>query len=172
MSWHVARTDSNRERHCDALPTKYRVETFLPMVEQRVIITNKRTNRPARTQVRPVLAFPGYIFVNFTDMDAWHRAKKEWGGFAGLLRCNSDGVECLGDTIVEDIKTRLVNGCIPLTESASPFHVGQKVRVARGKYVDLLGSVESTADLRVGVLLSFFNQPVSVTLDASLVIAA
>lgn len=159
MTWHVACIEPNAERRAERTAPQFGIETFLPLILQRT---------QGRVTVRPVLMFPGYMFMNVVDLDAWYRAKRETFIFVRLLAAAAG----VAERIVAELKSRATDGVLPEPEYSSQFHVGQRVRVARGERADLYGLVQDTAPGRVGVLLTLFGRQMTLDLDESLVVAA
>lgn len=161
--WFVARAETNNERRAALVAEKfYRIEAFLPLIMQET----------RRGQERPVLMFPGYLFLRPASMGQISKMRHETFLISYLLTSGWDEVEPVGEFVVQEIKSRAVGGIVPLSAKVSAFHVGQQVRVARGRHADLFGQVWDIDDAlgRVGVLLTLFKRRVLVDLDESLVV--
>ncbi len=165
MNWNLAQVEPNCERRAVRHAPFYHVETFLPEVLQEVKVRRQRL-------MRKVLMFPGYVFVRFEELNNWHRAKRHGRVFTKLLLCDGKFGDPTGNEVVAGLQALMEDGVVPAPDYQPQFHSGQRVRVARGRYADLFGSVEGAAEARVTVLLSFFNRPLSVSLDEGLVVAA
>lgn len=165
MTWYVSQIETNCERKAEKLAPSFGITAFLPMIEQKFTAMG-------RSMSRPVLMFPGYLFLNFSNLDLWKRARRDGFVFLRLLGAGEDRIEAVKDRVVEELMARHVNGVVPLVEPKSQFHEGQRVRVARGKYADVMALVHSTAHQRVSLLMKMFNQEIRVELDESLVVAA
>lgn len=165
MTWYVAKVETNKEYRAEDAGKRFGVVVFVPMIAQKF-------TSGGRALVRPVLMFPGYAFVQFDSMGVWKRARRESFVFLGLLGSGDFKVEGLADIVVEELKERHVDGVVPLVEHRVKFEVDQKVRIARGKYADVSGLIQSTSVGRVAVLTRMFNQEMVVDLDESLVVAA
>lgn len=164
--WYVARTETNMERRAVTHAARFGIDTFLPEISQTAVIRGRDFERPA-------LMFPCYIFVRFAELSQWARAKRDGYVFSYLLGYRDDAVTPIGDAVVDEIRSRMTNGVVGVEPPRSSFREGQRVRVARGSYADLVGTItQQPTDNRVSVLLSLFNRPITVALDDGLVVAA
>lgn len=166
MAWYVSKIETNQERKAEKLAPSFKIEAFLPLIEQKFASMG-------RVMKRPVLMFPGYLFVNFVDLDLWKRARREGFVFQGLLGSSQDCVESIADAIVDELKARHVNGVVPMIEHVKPsFKVGQPVIIEMGVAAGLRGLIKKTSAERVEVLLSMFGRQMQVSLFNDAVRAA
>lgn len=166
MAWYVSKIETNCERKAEKLAPNFGIEAFLPFIEQKF-------SSGERVMTRPALMFPGYLFVNFASLDVWKRARREGFVFLGLLGSGETYVETVADAVVDELKSRHVNGVVPLREPPKQeFKPGQPIIVERGRYANIRGLIKGTSADRIEVLLSMFNRQFTVPLSANAVRAA
>lgn len=166
MVWYVSNIETNCERKAEKLAPTFGLQAFLPLIEQKFAASG-------RVMRRPVLMFPGYLFLNFTNLDAWKRARREGFVFLGLLGAGTERVQSIADAVVDELKARHVNGVVPLSEPPKPqLKIGQPVIIERGQYANVRGLIKETSAERVKVLLSMFNRQMLVPLSVNAVRAA
>ena len=166
MSWYVSQIETNKERTAERLAPSFGIKAFLPLIEQKFTASG-------RVMKRPVLMFPGYLFLNFTNLDLWKRARREGFVFLNLLGAGAERVQTVADAIVDELKARHVNGVVPVVDVAKPvLKVGQPIIIERGQYANFRGLVQEASEQRVKVLLTLFNRSFDVSLNVNAVRAA
>lgn len=126
------------------------------------LIKRRRSHaRRVSDVMRPL--FPGYLFVRINPTAQRWRPLLSTHGVRSLVRCG-DELSLLGDDFVRELKAREVDGVI--ARPASPYHVGQQVRVAGGAFDGLIATiVELNERDRLTVLMQLLSRSVKVRLD-------
>jgi transcriptional antiterminator RfaH len=154
--WAAARLVPRREAlalHCLDLAG---YETYLPRLRER------RVSRGRRITVTPPL-FPGYCFILIQLQ--WHTAR--WApGVATIIR-DGERPAKVPDMVIEEIKSREVNGLINLPKplSAPGLRPGAPVKVLTGPFRGFVGALIGLRPReRVEVLLALLGGQTRVTL--------
>ena len=121
MYWYAVRTKPNHERQADLSLQQLGIETFYPRMKQRRVIRR-------REQMIIGSLFPGYLFARL-NMAVHYRAAKYASGVQNLVEFGSIPA-ILDDEIIEGMRARVRDGCVPLpTPALTP---GEVVRIHAG----------------------------------------
>jgi transcriptional antiterminator RfaH len=111
--------------------------------------------------LRPL--FPGYLFVRINpDAQRWRPMLSTYG-VRTLVRCGNQ-LSLIEDAFIRSLKAREIEGVI--ARPASPFFVGQQVRLAGAAFDGLVATIiEMHERDRLTVLMQLLNRPVKVKVD-------
>jgi transcriptional antiterminator RfaH len=117
--------------------------------------------RRADEVLRPL--FPSYLFVKIDPEQQLWRPILSTLGVRTLVRCG-DRLSLIEDAFVQSLKARELDGVI--ARPASPYRVGQQVRMAGGAFDGLVATiVEMHEKERLTVLMQLLSQAVKVKID-------
>jgi len=152
-AWVVVNTQSHREHIALDNLKRQEFRAYCPLLRKRV-----RHARGTQDVLRPL--FPGYLFVQLDpDAQPWHSILSTFG-VRTLVRCG-ERLSFLPDGIVESLKARETGGAI--VRPASPYKIGQQVRLAGGAFDGLVATILDLDDKdRAVVLMALLNREVKV----------
>lgn len=158
FAWVAVNTQANREAvACENLE-RQDFEVYCPRLRKRI-----RHARKAHDVLRPM--FPGYLFVKVHAHLRHWRPIRSTLGVRSVIGCG-DNVSFLDPTFVEALKAREIEGAI--AKPASPYRIGQQIRMAGGPFDGLIGTIIEMSDRdRLTVLMDLLNGRVKVSVDAS-----
>lgn len=120
---------------------------YCPMVNKRV-----RHARKSMAVQRPL--FPSYIFVANNPLRRWQAIRSTIGVRSLISR--GDEPSLLDGRFVQELRARELDGLV--ARPASPFEVGQAVRISQGAFADIIGEIiELRDDQRVMMLLDLLG---------------
>ena len=155
-SWAVVNTHPHKERI--ALENLQRQEfyAYCPLILRR-----RSHARRVADVLRPL--FPSYLFVRINpDVQQWRPMLSTYG-VRTLVRCG-DRLSLIEDAFVKSLQARELDGVI--ARPASPYSVGQQVRLAGGAFDGLVATIIEMDDRdRLTVLMDLLNRPVKVKVD-------
>ena len=157
--WFVAQLKPNGYGKAKLNLARQGFDTFMPLVE--------RTIRHARTErrvLRPL--FPGYIFVSFDPDVAQWRVINNTSGVSSLILAGTNRPACAPESLM----TSLLEFCDASGKILPPatFSSGDKVRVVRGAFQDMLAEVQHASDgERVRLLLEILGRTVITSCSGS-----
>jgi transcriptional antiterminator RfaH len=159
--WGVVNTQPHRERIAFDNLARQEFRPYCPLVRRRI-----KHARRALDILKPL--FPGYLFV-------WLDPKMRWRpilstiGVTTLVRCGEE-LSFVPHGFVEALQTREIEGVI--VRPASPYKVGQQVRMACGPFDGLVATIIAMDEHdRLVVLMNMLNRLVSVRLPSHQVAA-
>lgn len=159
--WAVVNTQPHRERLALDNLLRQKFRAYCPLMRKRV--THAR-----RTQdvLRPL--FASYLFVQIDpDAQQW-RPILSTIGVRTLVRCG-ERPSFIPDGFIDSLKAREIEGAI--TRPASPYKIGQRVRMAGGAFDGLVATIiEMDENDRLVVLMDMLNRPVNVKLSSHQVV--
>lgn len=148
--WSVASTENQRETIAAFFLAQSGFQTYLPRL---------RVNRGRKSRVVPL--FPMYIFVRVVAQ--WHIIESTIG-VVNLVK-TAGGPARLSDEIVEQIRSREVDGLIKLPTPGKRFKRGDRVSIARGSFRGHVALYDGmSARDRVFVLLELLGRQTRVEL--------
>lgn len=158
LSWIVARTRPGRENWAAENIQRQGSNFYLPRISEqvKVKVADKRKIAVERTRC----LFPNYIFVPIIN-DRWRFLLNTFG---------ITGVVLMGQTpaqvpiaIINDLRSREVDGLVNLPARQSRFKAGDRVRVNGGVFTGSVGIYDGTnAKDCLRVLLDFLGRKTSV----------
>jgi transcriptional antiterminator RfaH len=162
-TWAVVNTQPHRERLALSNLERQDFRVYCPMVLKRI-----RHARRTQDVSRPL--FPGYLFVQVDpDLQRWRPILSTFG-VRTIVRCG-DRPSLLADAFIQGIKACEIDGAI--VRPASPYTVGQQVRMATGPFDGLVATIiEMDEKDRLVVLMDLLSRPVKVRTEVRLVAAA
>lgn len=147
-AWFLAQLKPNSANIAEKNLNRQGFEIFLPFEEE-----TKQRGGKFVTAVRPL--FPGYIFVSF---DATNGPWRAVNSTSGITRLVSFGVTPA--PVPLDLVSKLMLRCDTSGKLLPPklLKPGDRVRVKRGPFADLVAEIETIApDQRVWVLLDIMG---------------
>lgn len=160
--WVAVNTQPHRERIALDNLLRQKFSAYCPLMR-------KRISHARRTQdvLRPL--FPGYLFVRLDpDAQRWHPILSTFG-VRSLVRFG-ELPSFIPDEFIDSLKIREIEGAI--IRPASPYKIGQQVRVAGGAFDGLVATIiEMDEKDRLVVLMDMLNQSVNLKLSAHQVVA-
>jgi transcriptional antiterminator RfaH len=156
FGWAVVNTQPHREHIAVDNLQRQEFIPYCPLVKRR-----HRHARRATDVLRPL--FPGYLFVKINpDLTRW-RPMLSTFGVRSVVRCGEE-VSLLDDAFVQAIRARETDGII--SRPASPYQIGQEVRVSGGAFDGLVATIiEMHERDRLTVLMQLLSRMVKVRLD-------
>ena len=131
---------------------------FLPLETQTRIWRGKFTE-----EIRPF--FPGYLFIGVTHQSAAISAIRSTCGVSQLVQFGNEAAK-VNTQLVEEIRSRCNSD--GLIKENQIFQKGEKVRVSRGPFANLIGEVErTTPNQRVWLLLDQMEHKIEVSIAHS-----
>lgn len=127
----------------------------MPLVERSV-----RHARVERQVLRPL--FPGYIFISFDpDVTQWRVINNTYG-VLNLIMAGANSPATVPETLMGSLLTTCDASGKILPPTA--FSTGDKVRIVRGAFQDVLAKVQCAPDgERVQLLLDIMGRSVSIS---------
>ncbi len=155
-NWAVVNSHPHREHFAIENLHRQAFRAYCPMVRRR-----RTRGRRVMDLLRPL--FPGYVFVQVDPaVDRW-RPMLSTFGVRTVVRCG-DRLSLLDDEFIQGLKDREVDGVI--ARPASPYQVGQQVRMAGGAFDGLIATIiEMDDNDRLTVLMDLLSRPVKVKVD-------
>lgn len=152
MRWYVVNCQPHQEGRADLNLRQQGFESWVPKL--------LRTRRHAR-RIEQIQApmFPGYLFVKLNlDAQAWRSINGTYG--VRRLLCANDQPAPISHGFVETLQQTMdSDGLISMPKDA--FHVGDKVRLVRGPFADMIATLVRLADGdRVAVMLNVLGREV------------
>jgi len=150
--WFVAQTKPNGFATAQANLARQGFKTFMPM--------QGRTTRHARKEHhvwRPL--FPGYIFISFDPTATQWRVINSTFGVQTLVSANRIEPQRVPAAMIQ----ALLQGCDPKGRILPPLKLGagDKVRILRGPFQDVLAEVQAaTEQARVRLLFDLMGRAV------------
>lgn len=162
-TWAVVNTQPHRELIAVENLERQEFIPYCPLIKRR-----RRHARRVTDVLRPL--FPGYLFVKVDpDRERW-RPMLSTFGVRSVVRCG-ERLSLLDDAFVQAIRAREVSGVI--SRPASPYQIGQEVRVNGGAFDGLVATiVEMHEPDRLTVLMQLLSRPVKVRLEEGQVTSA
>ena len=158
FDWYVVQLKPNCYNKAKTNLEKQRIDTFLPLIESTKTKTSKFV-----TELRPL--FPGYIFVSFDKTSFRWTAINNTFGVKKLISQNHIP-QPLPEGFINGLKARC-NKMGQLIVKENPI-LGEKVKLLRGPFVNLVGVVETIEpQKRVTLLLEFMGQKTKTTVYSS-----
>lgn len=160
--WAVVNTQPHRERIALDNLLRQEFHAYCPLIRKRV--THARRSQDV---LRPL--FPSYLFVQIDPEVRRWRPILSTIGVRALVRCG-ERPGTVTDGFVDSLKAREIEGAI--IRPASPYKIGQQVRVAVGAFDGLVATIiEMDERDRLVVLMDILNQSVKVKLSTRQVAA-
>lgn len=158
QGWVVLSTHPHKERFALDNLLRQSFPAYCPMIR-----VSARHARRTRQTLRPI--FPGYVFAAVDcETETWRPLLSTFG-VRGLVR-TGDRPSYLPDGFVAALRAREIEGAI--VRPASPYRVGQVVRIVQGAFDGLLATVIDMDDSeRLVVLMELLSRPVRVSVDAA-----
>ena len=130
--------------------------TYCPFIRRR-----RSHARRVTDVLRPL--FPGYLFVKIDpDLHRWRPILSTYG-VRSLVRCG-DALSLIDDAFIQALRARESDGVI--VRPASPYQVGQQVRVVAGAFDGLVATIIELQERdRLTVLMQLLNRAVKVGLE-------
>jgi transcriptional antiterminator RfaH len=161
--WVVANTQPHREFIVIEHLVRQGFTTYCPKVRKIV-----RHARKSIEVLRPL--FPNYVFVGVDPVEQQWRPLLSTRGVRSIICCG-DQPSYIGTDFVNALRAREMDGAI--ARPAIPFHVGQEVRISRGAFDGLIGTILEMDDRqRIVVLLELLSRKVKISLNAELLAEA
>lgn len=162
-AWVVVNTQPHREHIAVDQLGRQNFDVYCPRIRKRI-----RHARKTQEILRPL--FPGYVFVRVnSNLDCW-RPILSTVGVRTLVRCG-DRPSLLDSRFVDALKAREIDGAV--VRPASPFRIGQQVRIAGGPFDGIVASIlEMEEKDRLVLLLDFLNRPMKARVAAARVVSA
>ena len=156
VGWGVVNTQPHKERIALENLQRQDFHAYCPLIRRRL-----NHSRRVTEALRPL--FPGYLFVRIdAETQPWRPVLSTYG-VRTLVRCG-DELSLIADAFVQSLKAREVDGAI--VRPASPYRVGQQVRVAGGPFDGLVATViEMHENDRLTVLMELLSRAVRVRVD-------
>ena len=154
--WAVVNTQPHREHIALENLTRQDFRTYCPQIRRR-----RGHGRRLDEVLRPL--FPSYLFVQInSDARLWRPLLSTYG-VRTVVRCG-DRLSLIEDAFVQSLRAREIDGVI--ARPASPFYVGQQVRVSGGAFDGLVATIiEMHERDRLTVLMQLLSRTVKVTID-------
>jgi transcriptional antiterminator RfaH len=156
VRWAVVNTQPHKEHVALDNLERQDFRAYCPVIKRR-----HSHSRRTSDVLRPL--FPGYLFVRIgPEVKRW-RPMLSTHGVRTLVRCG-DQLSLMEDGFIRSLKAREVDGVI--ARPASPYRVGQRVRVAGGAFEGLVATiVEMGEHDRLTVLMQLLSRAVRVKID-------
>lgn len=154
--WAVARTHAHKELVAAENLQRQDYRAYCPLIRR-----HRSHARRVSEVLRPL--FPGYLFVRISPQTERWRPMLSTLGVREFVRCG-DRLSLLEDSFVHSLRAREVDGVI--TRPASPYRIGQEVRLAGGAFDGLVATIiEMHERERLTVLTELLRQAVKVNVD-------
>jgi transcriptional antiterminator RfaH len=153
LGWAVVNAQPHKEHIATENLQRQEFVAYCPLIRRRT-----RHARRVMDVLRPL--FPGYLFVKISpDQERWRPILSTFG-VRSVVRCG-DGPSLLADDFVEAIRAREIDGAV--ARPASPYQVGQEVRMNGGALDGLVGTIiELQERERLTVLMQMLGGAVKV----------
>ncbi|MFH1729276.1 MAG: transcription termination/antitermination NusG family protein [Pseudomonadota bacterium] len=126
MNWILIKTKPNQEKRAKINLENQSMETFLPLYLKKL-----KYKGNAKETLKPL--FPGYIFVQFSDITPLDKIKYTFG-VSYVVKTKNKAL-LINNEIIEDIKNRIgINGYVELSKPA--YEKGQGVKITEGPFKD------------------------------------
>lgn len=158
--WAVVNTQPHRERVALENLERQGFRAYCPLIRRQ-----RSHGRRVEAVHRPL--FPGYLFVRLdTGSQRWRPMLSTLG--VRTVICNGDRPSLIEDAFVQGLKSRECDGVI--ARPASPYRVGQRVRMAGGAFDGLAATIVAMHEKdRLTVLMQMLSRPVKVEVGARLI---
>lgn len=151
--WFVAIVNNNTERQCSVKLGKLGYECYIP------IQTETRIWRNGRKKDINRIIFPAMIFIHVTEGE-----RKQIVTFPFIKRFMTNGagkkaeiqkspIAIIPDEQLETLRFMLDNSDAPVTIESAPMHLGDQVRIIRGKLQGLEGNIIYCKDGSVCIVI-------------------
>jgi transcription antitermination factor NusG len=134
LAWFAARTQMNCERKAEREFQRIAQETYLPVQEE----VHQWSDRKRKVQ-RVVIPMILFVKMDCTEAKKVHKSPYFYG-FLGYDRHDTIPAP-ISDHDIETLRFMLGHSDNPVSIEPLPLHVGDKVRVARGKLKGLEGNI-------------------------------
>jgi len=156
FGWAVVNTQPHKESLALENLERQGFSAYCPLIKRR-----RSHARRVDEVLRPL--FPSYLFVKISPEHQRWRPILSTLGVRTLVRCG-DRLSLIDDAFVQSLKGRELDGVI--ARPASPYRVGQQVRMAGGAFDGLVATiVEMHERDRLTVLMQLLSQAVKVKID-------
>ena len=147
--WFAAQTKTNAHHRAKKNLENQGFKTFLPLIE-----ISKRKAKKFIT--KPIPLFPGYIFVSFSMSNLNWTSINSTFGVKNLVALNKVP-QCIPQNFITSLKLRCdKEGRLMVKET---LNVGEKVRIIKGPFSEMIGTIEKIdAKDRVTLLLNFMGK--------------
>ena len=153
-AWAVVNTQPHRERFALENLLRQEFRAYCPMIRRQ-----RRHGRQVTDVLRPL--FPGYLFVQVSPNTQRWRPMLSTFGVRSLVRCG-DRLSLVENSLVQSLKAREIDGVI--AKPASPYCVGQQVRIAGGAFDGLVATIIDMNERdRIIVFMDLLKRSVKVT---------
>ena len=147
--WFAAQTKTNGHYKAQKNLENQGFKTFLPLIE-----TSKRSAKKFITKSIPL--FPGYIFVSFSMSNLNWRSINSTLGVKKLVESNKIP-QCIPQEFIASLKHRCDKEGKLVGEET--LNVGAKVRIVKGPFTEMIGTIEKIdAKDRITLLLDFMGK--------------
>lgn len=161
-NWYAIHSLFNREIIAAQSIEKARIESFLPMVQER------RADGVGKYKRVTLPLFPRYLFI-YAEPESLPVVRRLQG--VAYVVSDGDNAATVPEYAIEEIKSRIVNGYVKLDEKAidCPFNVGDDVVINTGFAAGFSGVFKQWIPVkqRVGILLNIMGREQIVHLDLS-----
>jgi transcriptional antiterminator RfaH len=154
--WGVVNTQPHKEHIALENLRRQDFRAYCPLIRRRLSHARRVTEA-----LRPL--FPGYIFVRVNPRTQRWRPLLSTYGVRTLVRCG-DQLSLIDDAFVQSLQAREEEGVI--VRPASPYRVGQQVRVAGGPFDGIVATIVGMHERdRLTVLMDLLSRTVKVSID-------
>ncbi len=155
-TWAVVNTQSHRERLALSNLERQEFRAYCPLIVKRI-----RHARRSSDVLRPM--FPGYLFVQITPDQRWHRIQST-SGVRSLIRFGNQ-LGLLDNDFISSLKAREIDGAV--VRPASPYRIGQRIRIVGGAFDALVATIiEMDEKDRLVVLMDLLNGKIRVKVES------
>jgi len=155
--WVVATTHPNSEAIAREHLERQGFDVYCPQIRKR-----RSHARKVEMVLRPL--FPGYVFIRLVPQSPSWRPIQSTTGIRALVRFG-DEPAVLDGSFIQSLKAREQDGAV--VRPATPFKVGQEVKIDDGPLSGLMARILSLDDKdRITVLLDVMNRGVKAFVDS------
>lgn len=160
--WYVIHTHPHGEKTALTHLIRQGFQVFWPRF-------HKRRSHARRVDTIAVSLFPRYLFVRLDPENTQWRCIRSTMGVANFVS-TGDHPCAVPDGVVEELLARQDHDGLVDIPTPSPWHIGDKVRVLTGPFVDFVGSLANLDDNgRVTVLFDMLGRRVNVAVPTGII---
>lgn len=159
--WYIIKSQSNREKNIyERIKTELKKETLFGKVEKVLLPTQEIYNfRNGKKIKREKPMFPGYVFVQSSDISSLKEFIKKTSGYSGFLTSKSGEIQSISE---EEINKML--GIKEDIEKESMFKVGEKINIIDGPFTNMKAIIDEIMGQNVKVSVFIFDKKTSLEL--------
>lgn len=152
QQWYALHTKVHAEQKAARELHRHGIETYVPEI-------SSKTGKSAKSTLKRVAFFPGYLFMN-VDLSSTNAVHWRWATGVRHIVSYGDRPVAIPEEIIGLIRRQLAQQETEVLNRTHKFKKGDYVRIAEGPFSDMLAIFEgpNTATERVTVLMEFLGR--------------